>query len=202
VRYTTDGSEPTTEAQRYDRPIRLTSTTTVKAKAYWPDGKTSRTGTWVFTRVEPNPAASVEVRESGLLVDIFEQDGSWRNLPDFEMLIPVESRTANQVGLSVVDRSELFGLRFRGYLNVPTTGVYGFFLSSDDGSRLAVDGTTVVENDGIHGDRRRSGFIALEAGLHAIEVVFFQGRGGVALSLRFEGPGIEEQEVPTELLRH
>jgi hypothetical protein len=80
--------------------------------------------------------------------------------------------------------------------------VYGFHLSSDDGSRLAVDGAVLIDNDGIHGDRRRSGYVALEAGLHSLELVFFQGRGGVALALGLEGPGMEEQPIPAGLLRH
>ena len=36
-----------------------------------------------------------------------------------------------------------------------------FYTSSDDGSRLWIDGTPVVDNDGIHPPIERSGSIAL-----------------------------------------
>jgi hypothetical protein len=202
VHVTLDGGEPSRTTQRLDGALELTETTTVKARAYWPNGRESRIGSWSFTKVEPNPAIAVADMRPGLLAEVYQQGGDWQRLPDFDALSPADTRTAHEIGLGVTDRRELFGLRFRGYIDVPTTGVYGFHLSSDDGSRLTIDGESLVDNDGIHGDRRRSGYVALEAGLHEIEVVFFQGRGGVALGLHFEGPGIEEQEVPAELLGH
>jgi hypothetical protein len=54
----------------------------------------------------------------------------------------------------------------------------------------------------IHGTRERSGYAALEAGTHPIEVHFFQGAGGVSLGLAIDGPGFEKQEVPGRLLLH
>jgi len=41
VRYTLDGSEPTETASLYSGPIRLTKTTTIKARTYWGVGKSS-----------------------------------------------------------------------------------------------------------------------------------------------------------------
>ncbi len=202
IRYTLDGTEPSRSAPRYEGSLELTETTTIKARSYWPDGSASRVGSWIFTRVEPTPAVTAGRLEPGLRVAVYEQAGDWRQLPDFDTLDPVEEQVVDRIGLGVTDRREVFGLRFRGYIDVPATGIYGFHLSSDDGSRLSMDGETLIDNDGVHGDRRRSGYVALEAGLHVIEVTFFQGRGGVALGLQFEGPGIEEQEVPAGLLRH
>ncbi len=60
----------------------------------------------------------------------------------------------------------------------------------------------IVENDGIHGTRERSGYVALEAGTHPIAVHFFQGAGGVSLGLAIDGPDLEKQEVPGQLLFH
>jgi hexosaminidase len=202
VRYTIDGSVPTATSRQYEGTLELTETTTVRAKSYWPEGQESRVASWTFTKVAPKAAATIAAPHPGLQVEIYEHSGDWRALPDFGALEPTESRTTNGIGIDVTDRRELFGLRFVGYLDVPTTGVYGFHLSSDDGSRLAVDGAVLIDNDGIHGDRRRSGYVALEAGLHSLELVFFQGRGGVALALGLEGPGMEEQPIPAGLLRH
>ena len=49
IRYTTDGTDPTTSSAVYSSPIALTVTTTVKAKAYHPEWTTSPTSTQVYT---------------------------------------------------------------------------------------------------------------------------------------------------------
>lgn len=43
----------------------------------------------------------------------------------------------------------------RGTLKIQTAGLYTFFLTSDDGSRLELDGVEVVLNGGFHGMEER-----------------------------------------------
>ena len=47
-------------------------------------------------------------------------------------------------------RDDQFALRFEGALSIDAEGEYTFWLKSDDGSRLTIDGKVVVDNDGIH----------------------------------------------------
>ncbi len=136
------------------------------------------------------------------MVEYYELDGSQRQLPDFGALAPTTREIADRVHDRIGARREHFGLRFRGYMSVPETGVYGFHLSSDDGSRLLVGGELLVDNDGVHGTRERSGYVALRAGLHPIELRFFQGAGGVSLKLEMDGPDMEKQEAPGRVLFH
>ena len=89
------------------------------------------------------------------------------------------------------------------YLNVPADGVYGFRLTSYDGSRLRIDGATVVDNDGVHSYTDRSGSAALARGPHAVEVEYFcgiaRGEGSTdadRVDLSWEGPGLPSQPVP------
>ncbi len=202
IRYTTDGTEPNTGSPRYEQPFEITESTTLKARTLWPDETASRVSTFLFTKTLVIPASTVENAESGLLVDYYEQDGRWRELPELASLSPARTSVEAQVGLSVAPRDENFGLRFRGYLKIEENGVYGFHLTSDDGSRLFIDGDQVVDNDGIHGARERTGYAALAAGLHPIELVFFQGRGGLALTLEYDGPGFSKREVGADVLFH
>jgi len=202
IRYTTDGSIPSGASLQYDRAFEILESTTVMARVFWQDGTASRVSTFEFTKAETNAAEVVQTSEPGLVVDYYEQDGSWRELPNFELLTPTNSTVASGVDLTVAPSDENFGLRFRGYLSVLEDGVYGFHLTSDDGSRLFIDGTQVVDNDGIHGARERSGYTALASGLHPVELVFFQGRGGVDLTFEYDGPGFEKREVEGEVLFH
>jgi hypothetical protein len=200
IRYTTDGTDPSTASPLYQGSFEIAESSTIKARTFWTDGTVSRVSTFVFTETRTNAAVSVEMAEPGLLVDYYEQDGSWRELPQFDSLAAGATTVATLVDLSAAPRTENFGLRFRGYIDVPEDGVYGFHLTSDDGSRLFVAGDLVVDNDGIHGARERSGYVALAAGLHPIEMEFFQGRGGVDLALRYDGPGFDRREVPRDVL--
>ncbi|MER3316946.1 MAG: PA14 domain-containing protein [Allomuricauda sp.] len=89
-----------------------------------------------------------------------------------------------------------FSIRYSGYIQIDTQGSYTFYTSSDDGSKLFIDGTEVVDNDGAHGTRERSGSINLTAGLHDITVLFFENGGGETLTVQYQGPSISKQNVP------
>ncbi len=60
-------------------------------------------------------------------------------LPDFSQLPPLKTGTVSNFDLSVMVQPEHVGLEFAGYLQVPRNGLYTFYLTSDDGSRLFID---------------------------------------------------------------
>ena len=85
---------------------------------------------------------------------------------------------------------------------MPQTGVYSFYLESDDGSKLFIGEECVVDNDGLHGSKMESGTIALARGAHPIEVIFFQKMGGVNLEVFYSGDDFEAQDIPPAMLFH
>jgi len=95
-----------------------------------------------------------------------------------------------------------FGLILDGFIRVPAKGIYTFYLSSDDGSRLSVGGRVLVDHDGPHSMSVQAGQIALHKGWHALEVRYFQGGGGKDLRLEVEGPGLARREVPAYWFAH
>jgi hypothetical protein len=74
-------------------------------------------------------------------------------------------------------------------LTIDTAGSYEFQLTSDDGSRLFIDGKQVINNDGLHGAEARTGSVTLTAGVHDLRVEFFEATGGQELTLRWKKPG-------------
>ena len=97
---------------------------------------------------------------------------------------------------------EFFGLRYTGYIKVPKDGVYTFYTSSDDGSRLYIADELVVDNDGLHGAQEAHGRIALTAGMHPLTVDYFQRAGGAVLDVFYSGPGIDKHVVKDDVLFH
>jgi len=81
-----------------------------------------------------------------------------------------------------------------GVLFVVQAGTYTFSTDSDDGSTLFVDGRKVVDNDGLHPTRKKSGSIQLRAGAHVIEANWFNNYGGAAMHVMYQGPDTNGNE--------
>ncbi|MGV3771475.1 MAG: LamG-like jellyroll fold domain-containing protein [Verrucomicrobiales bacterium] len=90
---------------------------------------------------------------------------------------------------------EHFGARYRALLHVPVEGRYTFWISSDDGSSLAVNGLNIM-NDGVHGMAERSGETTLSAGLHSLEARFFDNTVFAGLQAFWAGPGFAREIIP------
>ncbi len=84
--------------------------------------------------------------------------------------------------------------------SAPVSGEYTFRTVSDDGSWLIVNGRTVVANAGLHDRAEMTGTIYLDAGLHALSVVFFEWRGMAVAGYDVRLPGATVfQPVPDGL---
>jgi mono/diheme cytochrome c family protein len=118
----------------------------------------------------------------------------WTKLPDFDAL-KHEDAGSMKSGLFDITvapslRPDFFGYVFTGVLKVPADGEYSFALDSDDGTRLSIDGRTVIEHDGIHGEGSpKTATVRLAAGRRMIRLDYFQGRHGKGLTLSWSGPG-------------
>jgi hypothetical protein len=95
-----------------------------------------------------------------------------------------------------------WGRRYTGVIAIPTAGTWTFTTNSDDGSKLWIDGTLVVSNDGPHAMQSVSASIALTAGDHLIEVRWFERTGVYGLIVSWSGPGVSTQVIPVSALRH
>ena len=123
-------------------------------------------------------------------------EGTWSALPDFSSLTPVEVGGVYSLTLAPRNLQNNYGFRFTGFVNVPTDGSYTFYLNSDDGSRLLIGTTAVVNNDGIHTAQEASGTIGLRQGKHQLTILYFQSTSSSILTASWAGPGITKQAIP------
>jgi mono/diheme cytochrome c family protein len=117
-------------------------------------------------------------------------EGNWDRLPDFAKLRPVGRGVAPGFDIAVARRNSNYALKFEGVFKVEREATYTFTLTSDDGSRLYVDGKQVVDNDGTHPAQAKSGRVRLAKGFHDVTVTFFQGGGEAALDVQVGAPGL------------
>ena len=135
---------------------------------------------------DPNATSDLDDLTYKYYRDTFEK------LPNFDALKaersgPVPSK---RFDITLRDRDSAIGFVFEGALIVPKAGRYTFFLDSDDGSRLLVNGKELIKHDGIHGQgAEQSKAVQLEAGRVPIRLEYFQNNFGIGLAVSWQAPG-------------
>ncbi|HEU5069971.1 MAG TPA: autotransporter-associated beta strand repeat-containing protein [Verrucomicrobiae bacterium] len=153
-----------------------------------------------------SPAVNATGTVAGLAYQYFQaSSGNWTTLPDFASLTPKRRGAVSFPDASPRQRRVNYSFTYTGYLTAPSDGLYAFTLHSGDGSKLTIDGTTVIDFDGLHDSTQfKSGSIALAAGKHSFALQFFKGAANPVnttaytdgLGLAWEGPGIAPADVP------
>jgi hypothetical protein len=125
-------------------------------------------------------------------------------LPDFNNSLvaehPIFGRVVSNFVLSGRLQDTNYFMRFSGYISIPANGAYTFYLNSDDGSKLWLDGALLVNNDGVHGAQEVSAITNLAAGMHSLVVGYFQVSGNQGLAVSWSGPGFAKQPTPSTAL--
>ncbi len=200
VRYTLDGSDPTASSTLYTGPLQIDRSETLKARSFADGRAVSQVVSQEFTTTTPQAATEVADPKPGVSFKMYA--GDWDALPDFSSLTPQESGTMSGVDISKWPSKEHFGIVATGYVNAPTDAVYQFQLSSDDGSKLVLDGKTLIDHDGTHSLTAKAASIALAKGFHSIEVQYFNKTGGLGLELAWCRAGGKLAQVGTGELFH
>ena len=164
----------------YTAPIRLERTTTIHAQSFDGNAPVSPVISKTFTKVEVLPAVSLHSVQDGFLRKRVYK-GSWDSLPDFSKLKP---SSMEQVSTVEAPEGELVAFAFDGYVRIDSSDMIEFSLLSDDGSRLLIDDSVVIDNDGLHGPEEKRGVVPLAAGLHTFHLEWFNKSGGATLQVK------------------
>lgn len=198
IRYTTDGSEPDENSKVYNDTLVFSNDVMVKAKTVMKSGQSSATLTIKLDKQAPEPGLDLNTPVQGISYSLHR--GSFKTTKELDD-IEADSRGEMQEFAVLKDMGvEAYGLKMSGHINIEKNGVYRFFTRSDDGSVLKIDGNIIVDNDGWHAPRQKSGAVALGEGWHNFELSFIQAGGGQMLEVLWSGPDFEKQEIPKEKL--
>ncbi len=148
---------------------------------------------------------------NGLLAEVYIPGGWLESLPDFDTITPVQTLTTANIDFPLrnsdigfielgIDPREHFAIRFRGKLMVENPGIHIFKIQSDDGAQVYVNGDLIVDNDGLQAWTTAQGRTTLTAGLHDVEVRYFQWAIGMGVQWYWWPPDSPEQIVPPEVL--
>ncbi len=144
----------------------------------------------------PSAATNISGTVGGLAFQYYESaSGDWGSLPNFSALTPIYTGAVGFTDVTPRRQRTDYGFNYSGFINAPATGVYAFSLHSGDGSELVIDGTNVIDFDGLHDSSQfKSGGIALAAGPHAFNLQFFKGAANPVNSTAYtDGIGLAWQ---------
>jgi hypothetical protein len=142
---------------------------------------------------EDDPPSTIR---HGLRADVYDfLEGTVEEVPDLASLPPTLTRIDRAIDFPT-DASfalpfdpDTFGVLWRGYVVVDAPGDYEFTAGSDDGVRVTIDGTPVVEHSWLRPYAETGGTIRLEPGRHPIEVAFYENEVFASCRLFWRPPG-------------
>ena len=86
-----------------------------------------------------------------------------------------------------------------GHIMPPVTGNYEFSLGSDDGSRLYINNSKVIDNWGVHGTAFKNGFVNMIMGKTvSFKITWFERSGGASMYLKWKIPGSNLEIIPSK----
>ena len=198
IRYTIDGTPPTLASKRYAGPIRITESTEFAARAYrlgaggkpLPADAFEINGTKFtvpsygsFCKQPMVPAVAKAGLAPGLFYEYLEAPW-WRLYASAHWLPAARTGVAErEMDLSGVSTNDAYGMRYKGYLQVPRAGVYTFhapheLVNMDNATsydlRVYIDGGEWYLTQWWHG--RSTWSVPLAAGLHRFQVDFADAR--------------------------
>jgi hexosaminidase len=173
IYYTLDNRDPDIRSFLYNGKLELAENTTVKARIILPSGKTGPVTKGICRKVFPSPALT-DFKKRTKSIEYTYYEAKLDSVGGINNLRAVKSGTVNAIKIPDWVREDFWAIEYKGYLKIDSTAVYKFFTNSDDGSRLFVDNSLIINNDSIHGVQTRTGQIALEKGFHPIKIQFFE----------------------------
>ncbi|WP_321309521.1 GH92 family glycosyl hydrolase [Marinifilum fragile] len=200
IYYTLDGSEPDKQSQQFKKPFKINKSSNLSFRTY---KEGCEPGIVVKRRLTKQNSGNylAEKVQKGLQYSYFE--GIYRSVYDYELDEPVKTGIVPVPTLDVCLRKEWIGLDFKGLIDIPKSGEYTFYMSSNDGCKLIINGEELFESDG----RKTVTFgqqaqLQLEKGLHQIQMGFYQCSDNIDLVVEWEGPGIKRQAIPKRAFWH
>ncbi len=199
ARYTIDDTQPIGTSKVMPDVLQLNASTTLKVAFFQGDRQVSSTASHYFEQVTPLPAVKALAHNQGLRKVV--AGCNWQVIPNDRSMFDKTAETIATIfagGQPAAHSAH----RYTGFLSISETDLYRFALTSDDGSKLWIDGQLVVDNDGLHGPVQMLGSIALARGLHSFELIGFNATGGAALDLQWAKSSNPLAALPAAALRH
>lgn len=144
------------------------------------------------------PAVAASPRGQGVRYKYYE--GNFMSVEDMAATGVKESGIMPVITLEKARQEDHFGYEFQALLKIDKGGIYTLTCTSDDGSKVWLDGQLIIDNDGSHGAGSVLARMDLQQGYHRLLVKYFENYDGQTLDFELEGQGVNVQELPAGML--
>jgi hypothetical protein len=177
IRYTTDGSNPTTSSTLYSGAFTLGSSATVKAAAFMNNYNPSGVASATFTVATSCP--------SGQFQGEYYTNTTLSGTPAYTNCTTSINYNWGSGGPGNGIGTDLFSVRWTGSFNF-NAGSYTFTATADDGIRVWVDGNQVFNAWQDQSPTTYQVTINLSAGTHVIKVEYYENGGGAVAQVGWQ----------------
>jgi hypothetical protein len=177
IRYTTDGSNPTTSSTLYSGAFTLGSSATVKAAAFMNNYNPSGVASATFTVATSCP--------SGQFQGEYFTNTTLSGTPAYTNCTTSINYNWGSGGPGNGIGTDLFSVRWTGSFNF-NAGSYTFTATADDGIRVWVDGNQVFNAWQDQSPTTYQVTINLSAGTHVIKVEYYENGGGAVAQVGWQ----------------
>ncbi len=205
IYYTTNGSKPSENAPLYIKPFKIYETTVIRFFASKEGLLPTTTVTAEIEKLGQVPLLHLtnyarEVLQPGLRYEYYEEHVL--SVDELEQFDPKKTGITPYFSIEERDNDGLFGFIYSGYIKIPEDGVYTFYLTTNDGGVLYLDGIRFINTDGPRGATPASRMVRLKAGVYKIGEKYFQMGAGFTNTVQWKGPGIPKEVIPPSVLFH
>lgn len=172
----------------------ITTASRTEFAYHYPEGQNTQPSTNAFLPAIKNN----KKLKPGVAFRYYE--GSIDSVDQLKELKERKLGTAPNFDLSAAMQTNHFGFIFNSYIKIPEDGLYRFYIHSDDGAKLLIDGKLLIDNDGSHSPQVRKKEIGLAKGYHSLEVLYFEDTNGSVLEVGIKGLFMPEGPIPSEML--
>ena len=165
IRYTTDGSTPTSSSTLYSGAFTLSNSATVKAAAFMTNYNPSAVASAAFTIVTSCSAGQ-------FLAEYFNNT-TLSGSPTFTNCTPSINYNWGSGGPGNGIGNDLFSVRWTGSFSF-NAGAYVFTATADDGIRVWVDGSQIINQWMDQAATTYQATVTLTAGTHVIKVEYYE----------------------------
>jgi len=147
-----------------------------------------------------SPAASPVITAGPGLVARYYANATWFGEPAFAKQV---TRVDDPAPGATRPLPAPFSTIYSGELFVPESGTIFFYLSSDDGAELMVDGRVFISDLQPPGVRLKTPvMVTLDAGWHPLQIRHYDLGGGISLDLEWKLPSmVTAERIPPERFR-
>jgi len=205
IYYTVDGSEPTIKSMRYTQPFILHQTSTIQ---FFAKKEGLLSSTVVTAKIEKLKKLNLTYLKNfeggdfkpGLNYKYYEEHVLY--VDELDQFKPKKIGITPSFSIEERENDGLFAFVYSGYIRIPKEGVYTFYLSTNDGGVLYMDGKRFIDADGPRTATPSSRTVALKAGTYQIGEKYFQMGGGFSNIVSWKGPGFNKEVIPASALFH